>query len=209
MKSKKLLISLIAALVLSSSTSLAEESGAFVGIGIGHGAGKREWTEPGVKNKAVGAGISYEIIAGYKQFFTQDFGLRYYANVTYANFYDENPSKTTLINYGVNVDALFNFITSGSANFGAFFGIGVGGNTIDNGDFSQVESAGVSLKKTGLDVSLNLGLRSVIDSKHSLEAIVRVPCIGMTLFDGDIGGNKTKIEVTRQYNIGARYIFNF
>ena len=201
MKSKKLLISLIAALVLSSSTSLAEESGAFVGIGIGHGAGKREWTEPGVKNKAVGAGASYEIIAGYKQFFTPNVGLRYYANVTYANFYDEN--------YGVNVDALFNFITSGSANFGAFFGIGVGGNTIDNGDFSQVESAGVSLKKTGLDVSLNLGLRSVIDSKHSLEAIVRVPCIGMTLFDGDIGGNKTKIEVTRQYNIGARYIFNF
>ena len=96
MKSKKLLISLIAALVLSSSTSLAEESGAFVGIGIGHGAGKREWTEPGVKNKAVGAGASYEIIAGYKQFFTPNVGLRYYANVTYANFYDENPSKQTL-----------------------------------------------------------------------------------------------------------------
>ena len=147
MRSKKILISSAVALVLLNSVSLAEESGAFVGIGIGHGAGKRELTEPGTTNKAVGAGASYEIIAGYKQFFTPNVGLRYYANVTYANFYDENPSKTTLINYGVNVDALFNFITNASANFGAFFGVGVGGNTIDNGDFSQIESAGVSLKE--------------------------------------------------------------
>ena len=109
------------------------------------------------------------------------------------------------MNYGVNVDALFNFITSESASFGAFVGVGVGVNTIDDEDFDVIEAAGINLQKTGLDVSLNLGLRSVIDSKHSLEAIVRVPCIDMTLF----GGDTAKLTASRNYNIGVRYIHNF
>ena len=33
-----------------------------------------------------GAGLSFDVLAGYKQFFTQNFGLRYYANFTYASF---------------------------------------------------------------------------------------------------------------------------
>ena len=208
-KTKKLLVSSVVALVLSSSALVGEESGAFFGVGIGHGAGEREYVENGAKDKAVGAGASYEIIAGYKQFFTSDVGLRYYANFTYANFNDENPGKTTLMNYGVNVDALFNFITSESANFGAFVGVGVGSNTIDNKDFSDIQAAGINLKKTGLDVSLNLGLRSVVDTKHSLEAIVRVPLVAMTLFDGNVAGTQVKLTASRNYNIGVRYIYSF
>ncbi|MCX2716720.1 outer membrane beta-barrel protein [Helicobacter sp. MIT 21-1697] len=78
-----------------------------------------------------------------------------------------------------------------------------------NKEFSDIKSAGASLKKTGLDVALNLGLRSVVDSKHSLEAIVRVPFVPMILFDGDIQGNQVKLTATRNYNIGARYILSF
>ncbi|WP_290143200.1 outer membrane beta-barrel protein, partial [Helicobacter japonicus] len=173
------------------------------------GAAKQEMVESGTKDKLVGAGASYEIIAGYKQFFTPNVGLRYYANFTYANFNNENPGKTTIMNYGVNVDALFNFITSESANFGAFVGVGVGGNTIDSKDLDDIEVLGINLKKTGLDVSLNLGLRSVVDTKHSLEAIARVPLVAMTLFDGNVAGTQAKFTASRNYNIGARYIYNF
>lgn len=58
-------------------------------------------------------------------------------------------------------------------------------------------------------MSLNLGLRSVVDTKHSLEAIARVPLVAMTLFDGNVAGTQAKFTASRNYNIGARYIYNF
>lgn len=144
-------------------------------------------------------------LLGYKSFFTPNFGLRYYGIFTYADFRNHNPGKSNLMNYGVNVDALYNFIASEESNFGAFVGVGVGGNTLNDDGFDEIEAMGIKLKKTGLDVALNVGLRSVIASKHSLEAIVRVPFIDLTLFDK----NQEKLTFSRHYNIGVRYIFNF
>ena len=77
---KKCVLSSEVALALASSASFAEESGAFVGVGVGYGGSQ---VKSGEKMNL--DGISYEIIAGYKQFFTPSFGLRYYANFAYAD----------------------------------------------------------------------------------------------------------------------------
>ena len=73
-----------------ASVAMAEESGAFFGAGIGRGSASAKITSNGViidgDGKRYGAGLSFDVLAGYKQFFTQNFGLRYYANFTYASF---------------------------------------------------------------------------------------------------------------------------
>lgn len=79
---KKCVLSSAVALALASSASFAEESGAFVGVGVGYGGSQ---IKPAGSEKMDLNGISYEIIAGYKQFFTPNFGLRYYANFAYAD----------------------------------------------------------------------------------------------------------------------------
>ena len=77
MKTTKLFVSSVVALALSSSALVAEESGVFVGVGVGYGGSTMKVTSPGDGGgKQSLDGLSYEVIAGYKQFFTPNFGLR-------------------------------------------------------------------------------------------------------------------------------------
>ena len=138
-----------------ANLAFAEESGGFVGFGIGGGNLKSDTnlnTDTGgagddintTKKKNAG-GVSYGFVGGYKQFFTPYLGLRYYANVdlTHADvvagvvnmygvgepFYGKN-SQAILLNYGVNVDFFGNFVVTEMVDFGGFIGFGIGGNTI-------------------------------------------------------------------------------
>lgn len=194
---KRIVVSSALAVALLSSAVVAEESGAFVGLGVGYGntTAKSE----GTKEKMTG-GVNVGILAGYKQFFTDSFGLRYYANVDFSQAKQKEGEKEALntINFGVNVDALYNFI-SGETNFGAFIGLGVGANKWSGKTLSGLEN-----KKTlGADVALNVGLRSVIATNHGIELAVRVPFVANKLSkDFDLKAN-------RQFNAGVRYIFSF
>ncbi|MCH5314226.1 MAG: outer membrane protein [Helicobacter sp.] len=158
-------------------------------------------------------GVGYEIIAGYKQFFTPEFGLRYYANFAGANTSatiegTDETAKLNVMNYGVNVDALYNFINDDSLSFGAFLGLGLGmnswsGDTVKNikNDLSSIGK----VKTSGFDLALNLGVRTEIAKHHGIEVAARVPFLATTLIDKD--GIKGTLQQT--YNVGARYIFSF
>ena len=68
------------------------------------------------KSSSSGTGFNVGLVGGYKQFFTDSFGLRYYANLGYlsSGVKDTDTNKTeslNAINYGVNVDALYNFVS--------------------------------------------------------------------------------------------------
>lgn len=207
---KKSLISLVLSLSLASSL-VAEESGAFFGIGIGSGWANAKIRLSNIFNDdSHGSGLSFEAVAGYKQFFTQNFGLRYYANISQASFKNQNPGTTSVMNYGANIDMLVNFVDSQTSSFGAFLGVGVGANTWSGHEVDELEKL-VSLKKTLLDTSLNIGLRSVIDSRHSVEGIVRVPLLSNTLYSSNDfeGFGKAEAKAIRSANIGVRYILNF
>ena len=202
MKTTKLFVSSVVALALSSSALVAEESGVFVGVGVGYGGSQ---IKAGSEKQNL-SGISYEVIAGYKQFFTQDFGLRYYANFAYADASGKPKDssekiKGNVMDYGVNVDAIYNFVT-GVTDFGAFLGLGLGANTWGGKSFKDAK-----MDKTGFNLALNVGLRSVIAQHHSMEIAARVPFIATTLQAAATG--TPKMTGSHTYNVGVRYIFSF
>ncbi|STP11203.1 outer membrane protein HopE [Helicobacter cinaedi] len=217
---KKLLVSSIAAMALTSSVVVAEESGAFVGLGLGFGGSsvKAEMSIGGVSTKdtANGSGLNYGLIAGYKQFFTDSFGLRYYANIDYNSSkikMDTEKVALNAINYGVNVDALYNFVSSDGMDFGAFLGLGLGANTwsgkaVDAGK-EMAKQANKSLSTTGFDLALNAGLRGVFAKQHGVEVFARVPFIATTMLDAKEGTESVKYSTSRNYNAGVHYTFSF
>ena len=207
---KKLFVSSAVALALSCGALVAEESGAFVGVG--YGGTKVKITNPfdADSSESLG-GLSYEVIAGYKQFFTPEFGLRYYANFAGANTsktIEGEKQKVNVMNYGVNVDALYNFINDDSLSFGAFLGLGLGMNSWSGDAIKNIKDGFAVLgkvKTSGFDLALNVGVRTEIAKHHGIEVAARVPFLATTLIDKD--GIKGTLQQT--YNVGARYIFSF
>ena len=209
-----------------ANTALAEESGGFVGIGIGGGGTefKTETITNGVKDdyKVNLGGINYGFVGGYKQFFTPRLGLRYYANLDLHHNLkkvESNQIDITIINYGANVDFLGNFITNKMLDFGGFIGLGIGGNTIKIKDFD-----------TDLEFALNVGLRTNIATNHGVELVARVPlpiklsssststggtiCFGSINSDATICNEQTTNSSYKQtfrqvFSILARYTFSF
>ena len=228
----------MALLLGGANIALAEESGGFVGIGIGGGGTelKSDFDSSDGESehsKVKDSGISYGFVAGYKQFFNDYLGLRYYANldiyhnINSSNFYYPTytagiPVKNgeiTIINYGVNVDFLGNFVSTEIADFGGFIGFGIGGTTLAGKFISDFKSLykenGDKFNDTGFDIWLNIGLRTNIAKYHGIELVARVPflpvkMVDITDFYEDSGYSfKYKQTLGQQYNILARYTFSF
>lgn len=215
---KKLFVSSAVALALSSSVVVAEESGAFVGVGLGYGGAKYtiDLSGPGAsKDSLSGSGMRYELIAGYKQFFTDSFGLRYYGSFIYGdNTFKQGGAnvKSTLMSYSANVDALYNFVNSGDMDFGAFLGLGVGANTWGGKLMDEAKEYAADIGKlstTGVDVALNVGLRGVFAKQHGVELAARVPFMATTLISKGDDTNTLKATIKPNYNVGVRYTFSF
>lgn len=220
----KIAISL-ALLLGSANVALAEESGGFVGIGVGYGDAKIIFTESEINEtyKTNANGASYGFVAGYKQFFNEYLGLRYYANVdlTHATFNNvnifetRNKFNTILVNYGVNVDFLGNFVVTEIADFGGFIGLGIGGNTWSGKDIKDLKNElvdggdKVEFKDTSFDVALNVGLRTNISKYHGLEVAVRVPFLNTRLLNVSYAGGSVKYELGQNVRVLARYTFSF
>ena len=213
----------MALLLGGANIALADESGGFVGIGVGYGDAKyivkqsyNDGTNANATFKSNGA--SYGFVAGYKQFFNEYLGLRYYANVdlTHASFKmtadtdeaDANDTNETykfspiLVNYGINVDFLGNFVVTEIADFGGFIGLGIGGNTWTGKNMQ-------GFKTSSFDVGLNVGLRTNIATNHGLEVAVRVPFLKTTILEEYEFGNSYKFELGQNVRVLARYTFSF
>lgn len=166
---RKIIISIVL-LFGGVNIALAEESGAFFGIGIGGGSTTLIKDDGEIHKESLG-GINYGLIDGYKYFFKPNLGLRIYINLDLHH----NLAKSSgtlynimIIDYGVNADFLWNFISSESLDFGLFLGMGVGGNTIIGKPIAT---------NTIADMVLNVGLRTNIATNHGLEIAVRVPVL--------------------------------
>ena len=213
------LVSIVAAAVLLSATSaLAEESGGFVGFGIGGGGTQFKMSGGGANDKQNRSDLNYGFVGGYKQFFTPHLGLRYYVNVDLHHNMsketnDETGKKETpeiiIANYGVNVDFLGNFIAEDGIDFGGFIGLGLGANTLTGKVIKDLKdmakAGGVKFSDTGFDIALNVGLRTNIATNHGLEVAVRVPFLPVTMYNE--GG--AKITFGQTYSVLARYTFSF
>lgn len=165
----------------------------------------------GATTKINRSGLNYGFIGGYKQFFTPNLGLRYYVNLDLHHNMSKNKKMDKkkpdiiAINYGVNVDFLGNFIAENGIDFGAFIRLGIGANTLTGKYIKDVKANVEKFSDTGVDVALNVGLRTNIATNHGLEVAVRVPFLPVTVMKE--GGAKYTLGQT--YNILARYTFSF
>lgn len=197
-----------------ANVALAEESGGFIGLGIGGGGTAFSVTFDDFNSKQTRSGLNYGFVGGYKQFFTTHLGLRYYANVDLHH----NMSKVTgeskvmeaiLVNYGANVDFLGNFISNETLDFGGFIGLGIGATTLTGKDIEDMKKKtkedGTKLTTTGFDIALNVGLRTNIAHNHGLEVAVRVPFVPVTMMNT----NGAKYTLGQEYSVLARYTFSF
>ena len=237
MSINKFAVSVALAGILGASSALAETSGAFVGVQFGFGEAntKNELCIFGVCNtdsKSANA-LRYGFLAGYKQFFTENFGLRYYGVVDYgADFkidntlvFDESvgalikPSpKISALNLSANVDALYNFISNDSLEFGAFGGLSLAyasykakNALIDTTPSS--EPAFKDFKLSGFDVGVNVGVRAQIAQKHGVELYGRFAFMENkkeeTLFEEEDGKMTQTFKASQPYQVGLRYTFSF
>ena len=208
---KKVFVSSAVALALSCGVLVAEESGIFIGVGAGYSQSEVKISGALGEAKDKVSGLSYEVLLGYKQFFTPKFGLRYYANFASANQEESRSEKlkANVMNYGLNIDALYNFVARDSANLGVFVGVGVGYNTWSGSAIDAYKSVAQAINekmdKSSIDCALNVGLRTAFAKHHGIEVVAKVPFMQTTLFDA----RGVKVTAEQHYNVGARYILSF
>ena len=251
MSINKFAVSVALAGILGASSALAETSGAFVGVqfGLGGANAKSEYAavstdgsgEMGADATKSASSFRYGFLAGYKQFFTEKFGLRYYGVIDFgtqsehkigpslnasaaspaeAYFNFTETIKISTLNLNANVDALYNFISNDSLEFGVFGGLSLGYTSYKaqsvaiNGVIANSTYSYNDLSASGFDFGINFGLRANIAQKHGVELYSRFSLLKQkddykyALVDAqtDI---LTNFEAKQPYAVGLRYSFSF
>ena len=234
MSKNKIALSLAVAGILGASSALAETDGAFVGLQAGYGGLKLKMEMESEYNDGAGlvekdsnsisaGGFRYGFVAGYKQFFTPEFGARYYASFDLGTDYkkdqtDADGYKTTIkvnsYNITANADALYNFISSNDLDLGAFLGLSLGyaHHTV------KVEVQGATeknpdIKPSGFDLGINFGLRTNIAQNHGIELYSRFGVLQQkkelkNTYEGGYSDTQT-YKAQQPYQVGLRYTFSF
>lgn len=183
-----------------------DRSGSFVGVELGYG----ELLSSISAYKEKDGGFKYGLLLGYNKFFVKYFCIRFYGNANVTQVKDKASGDWLFrLNYGVNLDAIANFLATDYADFGAFVGLGVGGQTyFFTGQNKEVldafESAGGKVSYTSVDVGLNVGLRTNIAKHFGIEVAARVPFIKHNLLEP-----KGAYVLQETYSISARLLWNY
>ncbi len=214
-----------------------ENDGGFVGVDLGYsmiawqsdyGRFERQnnTTQYTQKSKNV-FGVSYGIVIGYKQFFNEYIGARYYARfgANHGAFKKDGFSQIDLLDYSANVDFLANVYANETLSFGLFVGLGIGGNTLVGkyvrdakrnlrdivANNAQLSLRGINIKThtTHFDFAINAGFRLNVGANHGVELAARVPLLPKSVYNyalttiGDVSQNDKTQEVkysTSLYN---------
>ena len=237
MSINKFAVSVALAGILGASSALAETDGAFVGVQFGFGGAntKNELCMFDVSNtdsKSASA-LRYGFLAGYKQFFTENFGLRYYGVVDYgadskidnAVTFNDVPikfsPKISALNLSANVDALYNFISNDSLEFGVFGGLSLAYASYEAKNALNLtpiiaghdKPAFKDFQLSRFDVGVNVGVRAQIAQKHGVELYGRFAFIENkkeeTLFEAEGAKITQTFKAAQPYQVGLRYTFSF
>ena len=247
MSINKVALSVALAGILGASSALAETDGVFAGVQFGFGGAnaKSEYAAVATDGQPFGADATksvssfrYGFLAGYKQFFTEKFGLRYYGVIDFgtqsehkigpsfnasvaspdeAYFNFTETIKISTLNLNANVDALYNFKQNDSFEFGVFGGLSLGYTSykaqsvaINGTNATNLTYSYKDLSASGFDFGINFGLRSNIAQKHGVELYSRFSLLKQK--DDYLDEQTeilTKFEVRQPYQVGLRYTFSF
>ena len=172
-------------------------------------------------NSISAGGFRYGFVAGYKQFFTPEFGARYYASFDLGTDYkkdqtDADGYKTTIkvnsYNITANADALYNFISSNDLDLGAFLGLSLGyaHHTVK---MEPATEGMPDIKPSGFDLGINFGLRTNIAQNHGIELYSRFGVLQQkkelkNTYEGGYSDTQT-YKAQQPYQVGLRYTFSF
>ena len=185
-----------------STNALAEKSAVFVGveatnIGVAILTTKNLQTKPKEESK---------VSVGYKQFFNDYIGLRYYARLNNAYF-----SETSAFNYNANIDFLFNFIAKEDVDFGGFLGVGIGGVSYIGKPITIGKDTIQTYYKddTSFTAALNIGLRVNFATSHTIEIVETLRLESPNLFGTTLKSSNGSASIYYPYTTAIRYTMSF
>lgn len=204
--------------LLFGTNALAEKSGAFVGVepanmGLAILTTQNLQTKPKKESKIV-AGYDWGIVIGYKQFFNDYLGLRYYArlNAAYFNLSDNKTDYTEAFSYNANIDFLFNFIAKENIDFGGFLGYSIGGVSYNNKEAITIGQDTIQTHytdTTSFTEALNIGLRVNFAEIHTIELVETLRLESANLFGTTLKPSNGSASIYYPYTTSFRYTIIF
>ena len=195
---KRLIMAFLGLLV--ATCAVAEQSAWFAGGTLGYGSITQKYKDK-LNGKVIANtsttlnGTRFGVFGGYKQFFTEKFGLRYYAVLNLGSY-----NGVSAKDYHINVDTLFNFIAIDEIEIGVFGGLGLGKKTFDD----------PLREKWGAVVNVNLGVRANIHTNHGVELFYTHDMAAANVGDVvRIGYRSIDTEYSKPDVFGVRYIYSF
>ena len=181
--------------VTVKSFLFAEESGFFLGVGLGF----QDWGwKDDYDNSSNGRGLSGSLYLGYKTMYNKYMGGRIYLSYDYnqAKIAGSNTNSSYDI-YALNGDWILNI----SKNFGLFFGFGAG--------FIQWDKEIYGSESFKFYANVALGFRFIVAYKHALEIGFKAPFTNTKVVYQLAGINFREVKIRQNYNLGLRYIYTF
>lgn len=184
----------------------------FLGFGMGGGGIKASQTiynEDGRETWAMQNTLDWGIMGGYKHFFTQNFGARFYASfiISHASMAGAQRDNigytisTFLINYTANADLLYNFYQNTNIELGGFVGLGLGGSS-----YYVINSESLyNLAQHAFDIGIDFGLRTQFSHNHGIELVARVPFLPLV----KARNTTTETSVRQAFSLMLRYAYTF
>ncbi|MGX2981866.1 outer membrane beta-barrel protein [Helicobacter sp. 23-1045] len=160
--------------------------------------------------------FDYEFFGGYKYFFTEKLGARFYGNLHFMHHSQRGDeliilytatTNITSINYTINADFLWNFYNGGGVEMGVFTGLGLGG-TSKVYDYPWLGEYPKMKTISAFDFGANFGLRGSFSDNHSVELAVRVPFLAFdetqSLSEKTINRHAFSMSMRYAYTFGAQ-----
>ncbi|ELP9119537.1 outer membrane beta-barrel protein [Campylobacter lari] len=191
-------------LLLFATLLNAENNGFFIGGGISSTGNKDTTSIIGEKYKDNSQDIVFNLIVGYKYFYTPQLGARIYFNheASSINYGVVTQAKEAGWNeYTINLDTLYNF-TSNETNMGVYGGLFAGYT-----DWDFVNST--NIEKKGFISGINFGTRANFNNHHSIELGAKIPFIRSSISDCKENIFHTSTKTQRIYSTQLKYIYSF
>ena len=194
-------------LLVAANVAFAEQSGWFVGAQLGMGSVKDTYTQSTngtirVENSSTRSGFRYGGLAGYKLFFSENFGVRLLAMF---NLGDMDTAKSK--DWHASIDLLYNVIDIKEMPLGVFLGAGTGYASFSDPLYDSLEKT-ISSSSFVNNFHYDLGLRLNLNEHHSLEAIYWQSFTHNSA-RSSVGNQTTEKDFHDLNFIGLRYIYTF
>lgn len=165
----------------------------FIGLQWAYSIGMYSMTAPEPRQDG---SHSYGFLAGYERWFMEELGLRVFA--IFGGHY------RTQFNYGVGLDALYDFVKFGNSKMGVFLGTQL--EAMQWRIYDDPMYKDYNFNNIQFNIGLNAGLRFSVKDNHLIEILAKTPFLTHEIYS-----KKYPIKVTERewVNIAFRYMYRF